>query len=72
MNKLEKLKIAAGKVSGEKADLTANQQSEKKIKRTEKLSCYLTPDEKEKFLSKIGRQRESEALRKLVYEFIGD
>lgn len=69
LSKLEKLQQAASEAAGTKADLSPTMEKTEE-KRTVKMGAYVKPSEKEEFLSLIGRQSESDALRDLVLKFI--
>jgi hypothetical protein len=73
--KLAKMKARMLETSNQKADLTPGKTLEEKKKakvRDKRLSTYITEQEKEGFLKKIGRKSESDALRELVLKFISE
>ena len=75
-SKLDIMQAAALEAKSEKSDLLviASPKQEKKvtatIKRDKRVASYLTAQEKEDFLSLIGRDSESDAIRELVLAMI--
>lgn len=67
---------AAQEVNSDKADLlviaspSKNPHSKKTVKRDKRVACYLTTQEKNDFLSLIGRESESDAIRELILNMI--